>query len=153
MYFLLMPLGLVGGLLLALTVRGSLSAVALLGLLTVLAMGMRGGLLQIRHYQRLEEDGGPLDADLVARGARQRFVPTVTGILAAGLALVPLVFYGSASGMEIVGPLALIVLGGLVTTALVNLLVLPALYLRFAARPRPAPAAPEPAADPEPAAN
>jgi Cu/Ag efflux pump CusA len=60
-------------------------------------------------------------------------------MLAAALALLPLVVYGSGSGMEIVGPLALIVIGGLVTTALLNLFVLPALYLRFAARPRGAP--------------
>jgi Cu/Ag efflux pump CusA len=144
LYFLLLPLALVGGLLLALAVRGSVSTVAMLGLLTVLAMGVRGGLLQIRHYQRLEEEGAALDADLVALGSRQRFVPTVTGMLAAALALVPLAVYGAtASGLEIVGPLALIVVGGLVTTALLNLLILPALYLRFAARPQPRPA-PEP---------
>lgn len=145
LYYLLLPLTLVGGLLLALAVRGSLSAVALLGLLTVLAMAVRGGLLQVGHYQRLEEEGVPPGPDLVARGSRDRFVPTVTATLAAGLALLPLAVYGGASGMEIVGPLALIVLGGLVTTALLNLIVLPALYLRFTARPRPA-APPEQAA-------
>jgi Cu/Ag efflux pump CusA len=151
LYFLLLPLALVGGLLLALAVRGSLSAVALLGLLTVLAMGIRGGLLQVRHYQRLEEEGMAPGAELVAQGSRYRLVPTVTGTLAAGLALLPLAVYGSASGMEIVGPLALIVLGGLVTTALLNLFVLPALYLRFAARPRPAPPQqPAPAEQPPP---
>jgi Cu/Ag efflux pump CusA len=145
LYFLLLPLALVGGLLLALAVRGSLSTVALLGLLTVLAMAVRGGLLQVGHYQRLEEEGVPPGPDLVARGSRDRFVPTVTATLAAGLALLPLVVYGGASGMEIVGPLALIVLGGLVTTAVLNLIVLPALYLRLTARPRPA-APPEQAA-------
>jgi Cu/Ag efflux pump CusA len=151
LYFLLLPLALVGGLLLALAVRGSLSAVALLGLLTVLAMGIRGGLLQVRHYQRLEEEGMAPGAELVAQGSRYRLVPTVTGTLAAGLALLPLAVYGSASGMEIVGPLALIVLGGLVTTALLNLFVLPGLYLRFAARPRPAPPQhPAPAEQPPP---
>jgi Cu/Ag efflux pump CusA len=139
LYLLLLPLALAGGVLLALLVRNSLSAVALLGLLTVLAMAVRGGLLQIRHYQRLEEDGVPFGPDLVARGSRDRFVPTVTATLGAGLVLLPLVAYGGASGMEIVGPLALIVLGGLLTTAALNLLALPALYLRFAGRPRPAP--------------
>jgi Cu/Ag efflux pump CusA len=139
LYFLLLPLAAVGGLLAALAVRGTVSVVALLGLLTVLAMGVRGGLLQIRHYQRLEEAGEASGAELVALGSRQRFVPTVTSILAAGLALVPLGVYAGASGLEIAGPLALVVLGGLVTTALLNLFVLPALYLRFAARPSPAP--------------
>jgi Cu/Ag efflux pump CusA len=193
LYYLLLPLALVGGLLLALTVRGSLSTVALLGLLTVLAVAVRGGLLQVRHYQRLADealapaeagagpdealapaeagagpaealapaeaeanpdealapaeagaspaDGVPHGLDLVVRGSRDRFLPTVTATLAAGLALLPLVVLGGRSGMEIVGPLALVVLGGLVTSAVLNLAVLPTLYLRFAARPQPEPPA------------
>jgi hypothetical protein len=62
----------------------------------------------------------------------------VVGTLAAGLALVPMAVQRGAAGLEIVGPMAVIVLGGLVTTALLNLFILPAMYLRFAARPRPA---------------
>jgi Cu/Ag efflux pump CusA len=143
LYYVLLPLGLVGGLLTALAVRGSVSVVALLGLLTVLALGVRGGLLQVRQYQRLEAEGMAFGPELVALGSRQRFVPAVTGMLAAGLALLPLaILGGNASGLEIVGPLALIVVGGLVTTALLNLFILPALYLRFAARPQSAPAEP-----------
>jgi Cu/Ag efflux pump CusA len=72
----------------------------------------------------------------------------VTGLLAAGLALVPLVVFGAVSGLEIVMPLALVVLGGLVTTAVANLFILPGLYLRFAVREQPrqqAPAEPTPA--------
>jgi Cu/Ag efflux pump CusA len=150
LYFLFLPLGLVGGLLVALVIRNTVSAVALLGLLTVLAVGIRGGLLQVRHYQRLEnEEGAPPGPELVARGSREQFVPTVTGMLAAGLALLPIAIYGRhASGLEIVGPLALIVVGGLVTTALLNLFVLPALYLRVAARPQSARAEPEAAPQP-----
>jgi Cu/Ag efflux pump CusA len=150
LYFLLLPVTLAGGLLLAIAVRGSVSVVALLGLLAVLAIAVRGGILQIRHYQRLGEDGpspgaedGPSPgaedgrspgADLVELGSRQRVVPTITGALAAGLALLPLAFYGDASGLETAGPLALIILGGLLTATLVNLFVLPVLYLRFAPR-------------------
>jgi Cu/Ag efflux pump CusA len=137
LYFLLLPLSLVGGVLLAFAVRGSLSAVALFGLFAVLALAVRGGVLQVRHYQLLEEEGMPAGPELVARGSRERLVPTVLGMLGAGVALVPLALYRGASGMEIFGPLALIVLGGLATTALLNLLVLPAIYLRFAARPQP----------------
>lgn len=146
LYFLLLPCGLAGGLLLAWAARGSLSTAALLGLLTVLAIGVRGGLLQIRHYQRLEQEGMAPGAELVALGSRHRLAPTVTGTLAAGLALLPVAIYRGGSGMEIVGPLALVVIGGLVTTTLLNLFVLPALYLRFGTRPRTAaPAEPPPA--------
>jgi Cu/Ag efflux pump CusA len=157
LYFLLLPLGPVGGLLAALVIRHAVSAVALLGLLTVLTVGIRGGLLQVRQYQRLEhEEAAAPGPALVARGSRERFVPTFTGMLAAGVALLPIAVYGwNASGLEIVGPLALIVVCGLVTTALLNLFVLPALYLRVAARPRPTQAEPEPEpeAPPQPEAG
>lgn len=132
--FLLLPLTLAGGVLLALAVRGSVSKVALLGLLAVLAVAARGCIVQIRQYQRLAEDGRSPGTDLVVLGSRQRVVPTVTGALAAGAALLPLAFYGHAAGLETAGPVALIILGGLLTTTLVNLFVLPALYLRFAPR-------------------
>ena len=145
---LVLPVALAGGVLVAVLDRGSMSVVALLGLLTVLAMAVRGGLLQIAEFQRLEADGLRHGPELVVLGARQRFAPAVTGLLAAGLALVPLVVFGAVSGLEIVMPLALVVLGGLVTTAVANLFILPGLYLRFAVREQPrqqAPAEPTPA--------
>jgi Cu/Ag efflux pump CusA len=147
--FLLLPAALAGGLVVAAVDRAAVSAIALAGLLTVLAMAIRGGLLQIKQYQRLEEEGQPLGPELVELGSRQRLVPTITSYLAAGLALIPLVVYGSVSGLEIVSPLALIIVGGLVTTAFVNLFVLPALYLRIAARARPDVAGPAGAEQPQ----
>lgn len=122
--FLLMPVALSGGLLVAATQRADLSVVSLLGLLAVLAVAVRGALLQLSHYEHVDGD--------VARGSRERFTPTVTGMLATALALVPVIVLGAVAGLEVVTPLALIVVGGLVTTALVNLLVLPALYPRLA---------------------
>lgn len=141
LYFLLIPVALAGGALVAVLARNSVSVVALLGLLTVLAVAVRGGILQIRLYQRLEQTGAtpasdgssrPAGEELVVAGARQRFAPGVTALLATGLALIPMVFFGTVAGLETVVPLAWIVLGGLVTTAVVNLFVLPVLYLRFA---------------------
>ncbi|MCP2241920.1 efflux RND transporter permease subunit [Lentzea aerocolonigenes] len=122
--FLLLPVALSGGLLAAATQRAGLSVVALLGLLAVLAVAVRGALVQLNHYELVDGD--------VARGSRERFTPAVTSMLATALALVPLIVWGAVAGLEIVAPLALIVLGGLVTTAVVNLLVLPALYPRLA---------------------
>jgi CzcA family heavy metal efflux pump len=149
LYFLLLPTALAGGLLLAAFGLTTKSVIGLLGLLTVLAIAVRGGILQIRRYQRLEEDGHRYGPELVVLGSRERFIPTVAGMLAAALALIPLAVYGTASGLEIVGPLALIILGGLITAALLNLVVLPAMYLRFAARPEPT-AGPVPAPRPGP---
>ncbi len=125
--YLLLPVSLAGGVLVAVLVRDKLAVVALLGLLAVLAVSVRGSLLQVGHLRALAAD----NPDDVVRAARQRFTPAVTGLLAAGLALVPLTFFGAVAGLEIAMPLALIILGGLVTTALVNLFLLPSLYLRF----------------------
>jgi Cu/Ag efflux pump CusA len=142
LYFLLLPVALAGGVVVAVLARNLMSVVALFGLLTVLAVAVRGGLLQIRRYQRLQEDGVTPGPDLVLLGTRQRFVPTVTGLAGVAVALLPMVIFGATSGLEIVMPLALIVLGGLVSTAALNLLVLPGLYLRFAAKPEPVAAQP-----------
>jgi Cu/Ag efflux pump CusA len=141
--FLLLPVASAGAVLVA-AIRGdAVSTISLLGLLAVLGIAARGGILQVRQYQRLERDGGePLGRELVLRGTRERFAPTVASALAAGLVLAPLTAVGAVAGLEVVNPLAAIVLGGLVTTVLVNLLILPTFYLRFAARPRPGPADP-----------
>ncbi|HEU4422124.1 MAG TPA: efflux RND transporter permease subunit, partial [Pilimelia sp.] len=143
LYFLALPAALAGGLLLAAAIRGTVSVIALLGLLTVLAMAVRGAITQVRHYQRLADDGRAHDSELVALGSAERFVPSVTGLVAGALALVPLVIYGSASGLEIASPLALIIVAGLITTAALNLFVLPAMYLRFAGPSRHSAAGPE----------
>lgn len=135
LYFLLLPAALGGGVLAALLVRSQLSVVALLGLIAVGAVAVRGGILQITNYQQLANDGHDRGEDMVLLGSRQRFVPAVAGLLGAGLALVPMVAVGVVAGLEIVMPLALIVLGGLLSTALVNLFLVPGLYLRFAGRP------------------
>jgi Cu/Ag efflux pump CusA len=137
LFFLLLPVSLAGGVLAA-AVRGdAVSVASLLGLLTVLAIAARGGILQIRHYQRLEQEGKSFGPDLVLLGSLQRFNPTVMTFLATGLALAPLMFFGAVSGLEIVAPMSTIIVGGLITAAVINLFVLPTLYLRFAPRSQP----------------
>jgi Cu/Ag efflux pump CusA len=121
-----------GGVLAAALAGDAMSTVALMGLLAVLALAVRGGILQLRHYRDLEREGG-IDAAVVVHGAQQRFGPTVTAAGATGLALAPLLVLGGP-GLEIAQPLATVMLGGLVTTMLVNLFVLPVLYLRFVGR-------------------
>ena len=130
--FLLLPVAMAGGVLAAALAGDAMSTVALMGLLAVLALAVRGGILQLRHYRDLELEGG-IDAAVVVHGAQQRFGPTVTAAGATGLALAPLLVLGGP-GLEIAQPLATVMLGGLVTTMLVNLFVLPVLYLRFVGR-------------------
>jgi len=88
--------------------------------------------LMISHFERLErEEGVPFGPGLVIQGAKERLAPIMMTALATGLALVPLVVAGSIPGHEIEHPMAIVILGGLVTATLINLFVLPSLYLAF----------------------
>jgi CzcA family heavy metal efflux pump len=133
--FLALPTALLGGVLAAFLGGGSISLGSLVGFLTVLGIAARNGIMLILHYQHLEQrEGQPFGFDLVLRGARERLAPIVMTAAATGLALVPLVVAGGAPGHEIEHPMAVVILGGLVTSTLLNLFLVPALYLRFGAR-------------------
>jgi Cu/Ag efflux pump CusA len=130
--FLLLPTALVGGVLAVRLGDGVLSLGALVGFLTVFGIAARNGILMISHFQHLErEEGEPFGPALVLRGARERLAPILMTASATGLALVPLAIAGAIPGHEIEHPMALVILGGLVTATLLNLFVLPSLYLRF----------------------
>ena len=141
--FLTLPMALVGGVLAAWLAGGILSLGSLVGFFTVFGIAARNGILLINHYQHLEqEEGMEFGLPLVIRGAKERLAPILMTTLATGLALVPLVVLGSRPGHEIEHPLAVVILGGLVTSTLLSLFVVPSIYLRFH-RPldRPAPVA------------
>jgi CzcA family heavy metal efflux pump len=132
--FLLLPLSLVGGLLVALVDGGDLSLGSLLGLLAVLVLAARTSLVLIRHMQDLVPGSGRFGPSLVARGAEERLRPILTSAVAVAVAMLPFAVAGSPPGLEIVHPMAIVVLGGLVSSTLVSLFLLPALYLRVGAR-------------------
>ncbi|MBU0499392.1 MAG: efflux RND transporter permease subunit [Gammaproteobacteria bacterium] len=130
--FLTLPSALVGGLLAAYFTGGIISLGSLVGFFTVFGIAARNGIMMINHYQHLErEEGETFGPGLVLRGARERLAPILMTALTTALALVPLVISGSIPGNEIEHPLAIIVLSGLVTSTLLNLFVVPSLYLRF----------------------
>jgi Cu/Ag efflux pump CusA len=130
--FLLLPMALVGGVLAVKLGDGVLSLGALVGFLTVFGIAARNGILMISHFQHLERhEGETFGPALVLRGARERLAPILMTASATGLALVPLAIAGSIPGHEIEHPMAMVILGGLVTSTLLNLFVLPSLYLRF----------------------
>jgi CzcA family heavy metal efflux pump len=130
--FFTLPWALVGGLLAAYFTNGVLSLGSLVGLLTILGIATRNGIMMISHFQHLEhEEGMTFGAELVLRGARERIAPIMMTALTTGLALVPLAIAGDLPGHEIEHPMAIVILGGLVTSTLLNLLVVPTLYLRF----------------------
>ena len=136
LFFLTLPLALVGGALAAFATGGVISLGSLVGFLTVFGIAARNGILLINHYQHLERhEGEPFGPDLVLRGALERLSPILMTALATGLALVPLAVAGDIPGHEVEHPMAIVILGGLVTSTLANLFLVPALYLRFG-RPR-----------------
>jgi CzcA family heavy metal efflux pump len=133
--FLTLPMALVGGVLAAWAAGGVISLGSLVGFFTVFGIAARNGILLINHCQHLEDvEGETFGAHLVLRGARERLSPILMTSLATGLALVPLVVLGERPGHEIEHPLAVVILGGLLTSTLLNLFVVPSLYLRFGRR-------------------
>ena len=132
--FVTLPFALVGGVLASLMAGGVISLGSLVGFLTVLGIAARNGIMMICHFQHLElEEGEPFGLNLVLRGARERLSPILMTAGAAGLAVLPLVYFGNLPGHEIEYPMAVVILGGLVTSTLLNLFIVPALYLRFGA--------------------
>jgi len=130
--FLTLPMALVGGVLAAWGGIGVISLGALIGFFTVMGIAARNGIMMIAHFQHLErEEGATFGPGLVLRGARERLSPILMTACATALALLPLVLLGDRPGQEIEHPMAIVILGGLVTSTLLNLFVVPALYLRF----------------------
>ena len=130
---LTLPIALVGGVFAAFMGGGVLSLGSIVGFLTVMGIAARNGILLVNHCQHLEKyEGEKFGPERVLRGAGERLSPILMTTLATGLALVPLVVLGNIPGHEIEHPMALVILGGLVTSTLLNLFVVPSLYLRFA---------------------
>jgi len=133
-----LPFALVGGVASVLVSGRIVSLGSLVGFVTVLGIAARNGIMLVSHYRHLEtEEKMPLGKDLVVRGAVERVVPIMMTALATALALVPLVLAGNRPGNEIEHPMALVIFGGLVTSTALNLLVVPALYLRVSKTARP----------------
>ena len=132
MSFLSLPLALVGGVIAAFLTGGVLSLGSLVGFLTILGVAARNGIMLISHYQHLEMyEGETFGVELILRGAKERIAPIMMTALTAGLALIPIVIAGNIPGHEIEHPMTIVILGGLVTSTLVNLFIVPALYMVF----------------------
>ena len=130
--FLTLPAALIGGLLAAFVGGGILSLGSLVGFLTIYGIAARNGIMLVNHYQHLEQhEGEVFGPELVLRGARERLVPILMTALSTGLALVPLVIAGNVAGHELEHPMAIVILGGLSTSTLLNIFVVPSLYLRY----------------------
>ncbi|WP_299431585.1 efflux RND transporter permease subunit [uncultured Meiothermus sp.] len=133
-----LPVALVGSVLAGFLAGGGVFSIGMLaGLLALLGVAVRGNVMMIHHNQRLEREGLVFGPELVMQGARERLVPILTTSAAVAVAFLPFLLFGNIPGHEFGFPMAIVILGGLVTTTLVNLLVVPALYLRFGASREP----------------
>jgi CzcA family heavy metal efflux pump len=127
-----LPFALVGGVLAAWMTGGTLSLGSLIGFVTLFGITLRNSIMMISHYEHLveaEEMDWGLEAAL--RGASERLAPILMTALVTGLGLLPLALGSSEPGREIEGPMATVILGGLLTSTTLNLLVLPTLALRY----------------------
>ena len=127
-----LPFALVGGVVAVALTGGVLSLGSLVGFITVIGISARNGIMLLSHYDHLRRVEGETFSDaLILRGAGERLVPILMTALCAGLALVPLVITGDAPGHEIEYPMAIVILGGLISSTVLNLFLMPALYARF----------------------
>lgn len=127
-----LPFALVGGVLAVLVTGGTLSLGSLVGFVTIFGISLRNSIMLISHYQHLVDvEGATWGPDAAFRGAQERLIPIVMTALVTALGLLPLALAGGAPGNEIEGPMAQVILGGLITSTILNLFVLPSIALRF----------------------
>jgi Cu/Ag efflux pump CusA len=127
-----LPVSVVGGLVTGAFVGGVGTLGGLIGLVAVLGLAARGNLLLVRRLQRDQAAGDGVHRDLVLAGTREQATSLVLTALATGAAVLPFALAGDIPGAEILHPMAVVIIGALVTCVAISLLVLPALYLRFA---------------------
>ena len=123
---------LIGGILGVWIGGGSLSLGSLVGFVTVVGIAVRNGIMMVSHFRHLElEEGMEFGDELAIRGAEERLAPILMTALTAALALMPLILAGNKPGHEIEYPMALVIVGGLLSSTLMNLFFVPALYRTF----------------------
>ena len=127
-----LPFALIGGVLFAIVSGGVLSLGSLIGFVTVLGVAARNSIMLISHYKHLQlEEGYSFGVDLVIQGAKERLAPILMTALTTALALLAIVIGGNRPGQEIEHPMALVILGGLISSTILNLLVMPVIYWKF----------------------
>jgi CzcA family heavy metal efflux pump len=127
-----LPFTLIGGILTVVISGGVLSLGSLIGFVTVLGVAARNSIMLISHYKHLQlREAVPFGVGLIIQGAKERLAPILMTALTTALALLPIVIGGNRPGQEIEHPMALVILGGLISSVLLNLLVMPVLYWKM----------------------
>ena len=127
-----LPLALIGGVVGVFLAGGVLSVASMIGFITLFGIATRNGIMLVSHIHHLMEVERVTEfREAVERGAQERLVPILMTAMAAGLALIPLALGGGKSGSEIQTPMAIVILCGLTTSTLLNMIVVPTMYLRY----------------------
>ncbi len=128
-----LPLALIGGVAaVVIASEGETSVASLVGFVTLFGIATRNGIMLMTHYNHLMiEENMPFGRDLVIRGAMERLSPILMTALTAGLALLPLALSAGRPGRELEQPMAVVIIGGLVTSTFLNMVVLPTLFMKF----------------------
>ncbi len=122
-----MPLAMIGGVLILIFTSGELNIPAIIGFISLLGITTRNGMLLMAHYNDLHNEGLPL-LERIYQGSKDRLNPIIMTALTSALALIPIALSGSEPGNEIQSPLAIVILGGLITSTILNVFVVPIVY-------------------------
>lgn len=126
------PLALIGSVIAVLLTGGVFSIASMVGFITLTGIASRNGIMMISHYIHLvEHEGETFNDKMIIRGSQERLVPVLMTALVAALALIPLTMNPSAPGKEILYPVAIVILGGLISSTLLDLIVTPVVFKRF----------------------
>lgn len=126
------PLALMGGLALTWLLIDNISIATIVGFIAVGGVAARNGIMMISHYLHLmEHEGEKFDRAMIVRGTLERLVPVLMTALCAGIALIPLLLAANEPGKEILHPVAVVIVGGLVSSTLLDLMVTPAVFYLF----------------------
>jgi len=125
-----LPLALIGGVMAVALTSGVMSIPAIIGFITLFGIATRNGILLVSRYQALKKEGIGLYRRII-RGSADRLNPILMTALTAALALIPLAVNGDLPGNEIQSPMAVVILGGLLTSTLLNIFVIPVVYFRL----------------------
>lgn len=126
-----LPLALIGGVVMVFISGGTLSIASLVGFITLFGIATRNGIMLISHYQHLMEEEGVGFRDAIVQGSMERLNPILMTALVLGVALIPLAIGVGEPGKEIQQPMAVVILGGIFSSTVLNMIVLPALYLKY----------------------
>ena len=128
-----MPMALIGGILILFVLGRDVSIPAIIGFISLMGIATRGGMLLMSRYNSLKQEGASI-MDRIIRGSRDRLNPIIMTALTSALALIPLAMRGDEPGNEIQSPMAIVILGGLVSSTILNLFIVPILYYYISKR-------------------